>query len=285
MYLMGIVRLNQHYYYNMLLKDVKLLKERYGKKIRINTIGRTIEGRFILSFFVGEGNTKVLLSGGVHGRESNNPIVLMYMMEKFLENPNTAYTICFVPLLNPDGYVIATEGFHKMKNKKLRGKAEKEGKSFYQWKENARGIDINRNFPSKSWKKKLPDDIAGSERETKAFMKLCEKNHFDLYLDFHSRGEEIYYYRHNMCEIYNKKQRALAEIIKEKSGYRIVEPKREFDIETGGGNTVHYVSEKFGIPSFTIETMEEESGFPQDIGLQVNIYRQIKDIPFIYMLA
>ena len=90
---MGIVRLNQHYYYNMLLKDVKLLKERYGKKIRINTIGRTIEGRFILSFFVGEGNTKVLLSGGVHGRESNNPIVLMYMMEKFLENPNTAYIV------------------------------------------------------------------------------------------------------------------------------------------------------------------------------------------------
>lgn len=277
---MGIVKLNQRYDYKCYMEDVKKLGKKYAAKLQIVTEGRTMDNRKILSFFAGSGSRFVLLTGGVHGRESNNTVVLMYLLEKFLNIPQDKYTLCVMPLLNPDGYVIATEGFAGIQSKHIRECAESEGISWQEWKGNGRGVDINRNFPSLHWQKKENENFPGSEEETRAFMRVCMRCPFHLYLDFHSRGEEIYYYRQSMDAAYNEKQRNLAEKMARKSGYLLVLPERELDLETGGGNTVHYTSETFGIPSFTIETMKEDSGFPADIMLQEEIYHQIKELPF-----
>lgn len=277
---MGIVKLNQPYYYKCYMEDVKKLSQKYSTKLKIVTEGRTVDNRSILSFFAGSGSRFVLLTGGVHGRESNNTVVLMHFLEEFLNIPREEYTLCVMPLLNPDGYVIATEGFSGIQNRNIRACAESEEISWQEWKENGRGVDINRNFPSLHWQKKEKEKFPGCEEETRAFMRVCMRYPFQLYLDFHSRGEEIYYYRQSMDETYNAKQRGLAEKMAEKSGYTLVLPEKELDLKTGGGNTVHYTSEMFGIPSFTIETMPEDSGFPADVSLQENIYRQIRELPF-----
>lgn len=278
---MGIIELNQQYYYKHYMEDAKKMEKEYSSKLQIAIEGRTIDNRKILSFFVGSGSKHVLLTGGVHGRESNNTIVLMYLLEEFLSKPRKEYTLCIVPLLNPDGYVIATEGFSGIQNKNIRKLAEGEGISWKEWKGNGRGIDINRNFPSLYWQKKEQEKFPGSEEETRAFMRVCSRCYFDLYLDFHSRGEEIYYYRQSMNHTYNENQTILAKKMAEITNYTPVLPERELDLKTGGGNTVHYASEKYKIPSFTIETMPEDSVFPADIFLQKNIYKQIKELPFM----
>lgn len=278
---MRIVDLNQKYDYKSYMEDAKKLRKKYSTKLQIATEGRTIDNRKILSFFVGSGSKHILLTGGVHGRESNNTVVLMYLLEEFLCNPKKEYTLCVMPLLNPDGYIIATEGFSAIQNGNIREKIENEGISWREWKENSRGIDINRNFPSLYWQKKEQEQFPGSEEETRALMRVCNRFPFDLYLDFHSRGEEIYYYRQSMDNAYNERQKKLAEKMQQLSGYTLVLPDRELDVKTGGGNTVHYTSETFGIPSFTIETMPEDSGFPADVSLQDSVYHQIKELPFV----
>lgn len=281
---MGIVELNQQYFYRRYIEDVTKLSKKYSEKLRITIEGRTMDNRKILSFFAGNGLKHVLLTGGVHGRESNNTIVLMYLLEKFLDNPREEYTLCVMPLLNPDGYVIATESFAAIQNKNIQEQAKNEGTFWQEWKGNGRGIDINRNFPSLYWRKKEQEQFPGSEEETRALMRVCNRYHFDLYLDFHSRGEEIYYHRQGMDKAYNKRQKFIAEKMEQLSGYALVTPDRELDMKTGGGNTVHYTSEIFGIPSFTIETMPEDSGFPADISLQKNVYHQIKELPFVSIM-
>lgn len=278
---MGIIELNQQYYYRNYMKDAKKLEKKYATQLQIFVEGRTMDNRKILSFFAGNGSIMVLLTGGVHGRESNNTIILMHLLENFLKKPNREYTLCVMPLLNPDGYVIATEGFSGIQSKSIREYAENEGIYWYDWKGNGKNIDINRNFPSIYWQKKENEKFPGSEEESRALMRVCNRFQFHLYLDFHSRGEEIYYYRQSMDNTYNMKQKILAKQMEQLSGYTIVSPERELDSGTGGGNTVHYTSEKFKIPSFTIETMSDESDFPADIMMQERIYEQIKELPFI----
>lgn len=278
---MGIVELNRQYFYKDYRKDVKCLERKYSAKLKVKIEGRTIDNREILSFFTGNGSKRILITGGVHGRESNNTIVLMRLLEEFLNKPKEEYTLCVMPLLNPDGYAIATEGFSAIQNENIREEIESKGTCWQEWKENARSIDINRNFPSLYWQKKEQEQFPGSEEETRAFMRVCNRYSFDLYLDFHSRGEEIYYYRQSMDSKYNEKQRLIAEKMQQLSGYTLVLPERELDTKTGGGNTVHYTSEKFRIPSFTIETMPDESGFPADASLQERVYQQVKELPFV----
>ena len=184
-------------------------------------------------------------------------------------------------MVNPDGYTIALEGKEAINNPELQSIVKMSSSPAEEWKGNARGVDINRNFPSVHWKQTKEQRFPGSEPETRILMGVMLERPFSLYLDVHSRGEEIYYYRQSMSQTYNEKQRKIAERMAEISGYSCVFPKRELDVETGGGNTVHFASEYGNIPSFTIETMKEESSFPLEVETQEEIWRQVKGLPFV----
>ena len=278
---MDIISLKQIYTYEDFKEDVKRMEQRYGTELKIQKAGKSLDERDVLVFYAGTGNCSVLLTAGVHGRESNNTVVLMKMLEQFLQKPRKGYSLCVIPLVNPDGYTIALEGKKAIKNFELQRIAEINRIPAKEWKGNARGVDLNRNFPSAHWKQTKEQRFPGSEPETRVLMEKMLQRPFSLYLDIHSRGEEIYYYRQSMCQKYNEKQRKIAERMAEISGYSCVFPKREFDLETGGGNTVHFASEYGKIPSFTIETMKEECTFPLEVEAQEEIWKQIKGLPFV----
>ena len=278
---MDIISLKQTYTYDVYRTDIKRIEQRYGADLKIRKAGKSLDGRDIFLFYAGKGSCTVLLTAGVHGRESNNTIVLMKMLERFLQKPRKGYSLCVLPLVNPDGYTIALEGKEAINNPELQSIVKMSSSPAEEWKGNARGVDINRNFPSVHWKQTKKQQFPGSEPETRALMKVMLERRFSLYLDVHSRGEEIYYYRQSMCQNYNEKQRALAERMAEISGYSCVYPSRELDVETGGGNTVHFASEYGKIPSFTIETMKEESTFPLEVKVQEEIWKQIRGLPFV----
>ncbi len=271
-----MIELNKDYSYDELIIQMKRLQKAYAPVITMDSIGVTREKRVIPMFIFGSGRTnrdkKLVVTGGVHGRERINPVVLIKMAGDYckkmvsgtLNEEERSGIIYMVPLLNPDGYEIA-------------------GREDILWKGNGQGVDINRNFPAASWKKKFTGDKPESELETAALIKLFHQVNPDGYLDYHSRGKSIFYYREAMDELYNQRQRYLGERLSQITGYALEEPTNEIDSGDSGGNTVHYFSEVFRKPAITIETVADEELFPLNSILQESTYEEIKDTAFAFL--
>lgn len=258
----------KNYSYLEILQYVLNLQNKYPDKIKVESIGMTFDKRSIPMLVFGYGKKEIVVSGGVHGRESINPIVLIQMAEDYITKKSSFFEsqgcIYMIPLLNPDGYEIARMD-HAL------------------WKTNAKGVDINRNFPSRMFKEKWENDMPGSEEETKALMKVLYSVNPDGYLDYHSRGKTIYYYRSQMSKEYNKKQLKIAKALAYSTGYSLEFPENEIESNDSGGNTVHFFSEYFEKPALTIETVFDEERFPLDAKLQAETYAEIKDTLRVFL--
>lgn len=318
-----IIDFNQpDYYYKDLVKDAGALTKQYNNILKCVTIGKSHDNRDIIMLKLGLGKKYILFCGGVHGRESINPIVIMKMAEYYadkyesykktkllydekiksiydnnviLNNEGSynkmifekcvyellqTYTFLMIPLLNPDGYMISLNGFDSIDNNELKSRAKQMGIHYTQWKYNARAVDINRNFPCRSWKPKGSYDYAASENETKTLIEIFHKYHIRCFIDFHSRGKYIYYYRNSMNDKYNENQLVIAKHLKSISGYGLVNQEDEIDYGDSGGNTVHYFSERFNKPAITIETVDETESFPLNIKHRLSTFDEVKLVLF-----
>lgn len=133
-----------------------------------HTIGYSVKNRSIAAHVFGEGKKKVLMIGGIHGDELSGADLARLLVYSYKNKPaNANLTVMIVPEANPDGLISRT-------------------------RVNSRGVDINRNFPSKSW---LPDFEKprynpglnpASEPETKILMKLIESFSPNLIITFHA---------------------------------------------------------------------------------------------------
>jgi predicted deacylase len=94
------------------------------------TIGRSVEQRDIGVQRIGDGPRAVVLVGGLHtGGEDNSRMIVEQLAAYFGANPRDvprAVTLYLLPSVNPDG---TARGIHT----------------------NARGVDLNRNWPSDDW--------------------------------------------------------------------------------------------------------------------------------------
>lgn len=313
-----IINLNEPFYsYDKMVRDAKCLEKQYDGLVQCVTIGSSHDNRDILLVKLGIGQKHLICCSGVHGRETINTIVIMSIIEyyadyyvnhkKYKENvrkqlniPNMhleaeyehmvygaciyellqTFTILFIPLLNPDGYMIALEGYDAIRNETLREKCIRMKYPYAEWKLNARGKDINRNFPSRLWKAKGPKDYVASENETLALISVFHEYPSKGFIDFHSRGKSIYYYRSMMSERYNERQFILAKHLKNVTNYMLVPPEEEVNPNDTGGNTVHYYSEHFKRPAFTIETVAEEETFPLNYKLRKETFLELKHVIF-----
>lgn len=287
---MSCMMLPLEYGYEDIRKECEGLSKQYKDFIKKVSIGKSWDNREISMLILGSGKRCVLMTGGVHGRESVNPVVLLKLAEEYAKKRRfdewfQKNQLLIIPLLNPDGYEIARSGFLALKNPRLRlrceGAAKKEGLSFKEWKYNGRAIDINRNFPCKSWVRGYIGDIPASERETKALIGVFHRYRPRLYLDYHSRERSIYYYRAAREKEYNERQKILAQKLSRLTGYRMKEPKLEIEAGDRGGNTVHYASEYGDCPAFTVETISEKESFPLRTELQKEVLMEIRMTPFI----
>lgn len=309
--------MNPIYPYDKLVSDSKVLAKQYASILQYVTIGKSHDNRDIVLLKLGIGKQHMICCAGVHARENINPIVMLRIIEYYadlyvnhkqqkqnlrnkLKNPThnlkreyeqmlygtciyellQTYTILIVPVLNPDGYEISLYGFSAVRDNVYRQHCLSMGIPYTEWKFNARGIDINRNFPSKLWRSKFEGDHAASENETKALIFLFHEYKSKGFLDFHSRGQEIYYYRCQMSESYNNKQYEIATRLAKITGYELVPPEEEIDIGDTGGNTVHYYAEHFRKPSLTLETVPDEAQFPLDIKYRITTFDELKLVLF-----
>jgi Zinc carboxypeptidase len=104
------------------------LAERHGDRLRIEEVGRSVQGRPLRMLVLGTGEPRVLLFSQMHGDEPSATPALFDIADLLLSRPQRPdiarilekYTLLLLPMVNPDGAEI------------------------YQ-RRNAQGIDINRD--------------------------------------------------------------------------------------------------------------------------------------------
>lgn len=243
------------YTYEMMEEDLRELCRLYPQRIRMGSAGKSADGREIWYADVGPEHAprQFFLSAGIHGREYMTPLLAMEMIEAELTEP-TAEDCLFrvVPMANPDGIVIAQKGPDGIRSEELRGVIRKaaetdmneyasyretygtEAEYFRHWKANARGVDLNRNFPIEYWtamttgiphpsSQKYKGPSAGSESETQALMALLEAmDEPEAVISLHSQGE-ILYWDCGQTGTVREKNRVLVNQIADMTGYRRID--------------------------------------------------------------
>lgn len=138
----------------------------------IKTTKTVCDNEIKLIYIKGEKNEKnILIIGVFHGEEPQGEYIINKYLELNLkEIKNNLY---FIPCLNPDG---------RMKNKR----------------QNANGIDLNRNFPTLNWQRiNNPEyfggTMAGSEIETKFIIEILNEYKFDAILTIHAPFKIVNY--------------------------------------------------------------------------------------------
>jgi protein MpaA len=86
--------------------------------------GHSVRGRTLRAYVLGTGTNVTLIGGGIHGNETAAPIVASKLLAELRANPDEleGCEVILVPNVNPDGDAAHT-------------------------RENAHGVDLNRNFP------------------------------------------------------------------------------------------------------------------------------------------
>ena len=288
-----MIVLNRRYSYEDIFQEMEELSRQYPDFTVCRSIGTSHDGREIPMMRVGLGKKTLVLTAGIHGRESVNPILLVKMLEDYcqafeMQEERYGYqvqslldgcSVAVIPLVNPDGYEIALRGFSVIQNPMLRQLCKMKEIGWQHWKYNARAVDINRNFPCRSYIQQQLGEYPASEKETQALIQVFRDYDTLGYVDFHSRGRIIYYYRQAMPFAYNQRNHKLARYLQKLSDYSLGKREEEYLSRLNGGRPVNYFSEFLGKPAITVETVEEDASYPLDPAYQEKTYREICALP------
>lgn len=294
------------YTYGEFQRDMAALQNNAGTALRVDEIGQTVDGNKLYDFRVGNpaAERHLLVFGGIHAREYITAQLVMRQLVQLLSDQSTngSYEniavrellsnteIHFIPMANPDGISISQlglEGLHtEAVRETVRQIAAKDGKALTesylrQWKSNANGVDLNRNFDARweSYNDHLghasADHYKGTapecELESKALADLTRQFQFDATLSYHTQGEVIYWNFGQEGELKNMSL-LLANRVSELTGYRLDGNFQALD--TAGYKD--WALSKLGIPSLTIEAGHGDN--PVDPAQMDAIWRENRDV-------
>ncbi len=121
----------------------------------------------ILGYKFGRSGPETLIIGGVHGDEPEGVIASLGLIERFLSSFPYQIRLTIIPQFNIDGVLAKTRC-------------------------NARGVDLNRNLPTKDWTKEYtteryyPGLEANSEPENKALVDWIKNSPPKIIFSLHS---------------------------------------------------------------------------------------------------
>jgi g-D-glutamyl-meso-diaminopimelate peptidase len=230
-------------------------------------LGKSILGRDIDLYTLGEGAKSVLIVGAHHGSEYVTASVLHFLIYYSLSSEGgelgislshllKTYRLFIVPLLNPDGVSLCLEGIKPSPLYERQMKMANE-QGFGKWQANARGVDLNHNYGFGFYEYKKIEREKGifpgrslysgeypeSEPETRALAGLVKVISPKLIISLHSQGEEIYY------SPKTKRADRVAHFASAALGYKL-------SSATGTacyGGFCDYTGYTLGIPSLTLE--------------------------------
>ncbi|MBR5913024.1 MAG: hypothetical protein IKZ58_01490 [Selenomonadaceae bacterium] len=271
----------EKYSYDDFMHDLKIIENNYSSQVQIIKLCDTPDGRGVYDIVLGDinGDNQVLIFGAMHAREYITTQVVMRQLCEAIDVLNggggtyrgisdaellKGVTIHFVPLSNPDGVSISQFGLSGINNDSIRNQVASMGGDYVQWKANARGVDLNRNFDA-GWyefggssypsSERYKGTAPGSEPEAAALISLTQDYHIKRAISYHTCGALIYWYYKQSGEVLAQSQK-FANEISSATGYPLDDDYTAVDA-AGYKDWAVY---KLGIPSITIET-GAESGF------------------------
>ena len=166
-------------------------------------LGKSVKGVDIKGFAFGDERAfnKTLIVGGIHGVEPQSKEICELYIDEIKDKSffDDCYLI-IIPCLNPDGMDLNTRG-------------------------NANGVDLNRNFPSTTWKNVPvsgnnfyhPGAEPASEPETKIIVNLLNKYNFKKIIAVHT-NHTIQFPNPPMINYDGEQSRELAEKVSNTTG-------------------------------------------------------------------
>ncbi|MTI81747.1 MAG: LysM peptidoglycan-binding domain-containing protein [Firmicutes bacterium] len=288
----GIVTPQPQYGYDEMVADIGQLTSTYPF-LEVQSIGESVLGRELYVFKLGNGDREVFYHGAIHANEWITALLLMEFVEDYAEayqedNTLLGYdirdlynqvTIWVMPMANPDGVELVTEGISpENPYYELVLDANLGSTDFSRWKANIRGVDLNNQFPA-FWELEAasgPDepyyrDYAGpyafSEPEAQAMGNFTYSHDFRLVLAIHTQGEVIYWgYRGYEPEI----SRTIVETMAEVSGYLPVQY-----VKSDAGYRDWFIQD-WRRPGFTVEAGRGTNPLP--ISQFSEMYREVLPI-------
>ncbi|MBI3590072.1 MAG: DUF2817 domain-containing protein [Candidatus Melainabacteria bacterium] len=167
------------------------------------SLGKSVKGIEIKGYSFGNENAfnKTLIIGAIHGVEPQSKEVCDMYIEEVKDKlfPEDCYLL-LIPCINPDGLSLKTRG-------------------------NANGVDLNRNFPSSTWKSVPvsgnnsyhPGREPASEPETKIIVNLLKKYNFKKIIAIHT-NHTIQFPNVPMINYDGEQSRELAEKLSNATG-------------------------------------------------------------------
>ena len=285
-----MIGLDRHHSYADIFREMKELAKEYEDFTICRTVGESHDQRPIPMIRIGMGMKTLVLTGGINGREWANPALLLKLLEEYcwlyqedgcvgeyqVRNLLNHCALAVLPLLNPDGYQVAREGYSQIRNPVLRQLCRIKGIPSQEWEFNARGINIGGNFPCRSYISQQLGEYPGSEQETQALIRVFQEYDTVGYMDFHSRGRVICYYRHAMSFSYNQRNHRMARYLQKISDYGLG---KQGDEEVGG-SPVNYYSELVGQPALTVETLAADG---RDTDSLEKAFGEIRPLPLEFL--
>lgn len=270
----SIVNPYQVYSYEKMYKDIKALASKYPDLVRYKTIGKSEYGRDLVAVELGKGPAGILINGSHHAREWISTILIMNMIDRYAQAyaadasiGNMAVkrileqtTIRFVPMVNPDGVTLQQQGLQAFPKADWPAliKMNQGSTNFKRWKANAKGIDLNRQYPADwggiknpaagpsymNYKGKQPVQA----KETAALIAYTKQVQPEIALAYHSSGEVLYWHFHTDKNNVAR-DRKIATTVVNMTGYSLMAPQTN---PSGGGFTDWFI-QQFGRPGLTPE--------------------------------
>ncbi len=195
----------------------------------VRTIGWSVELRPIEAIAFGSGGAPRLILAGVHGDEPKSVHVAQQLCAELAGCPTRSFLLV-VPVVNPDGYARRR-------------------------RRNARGVDINRNFPAADWSPGArrsrfyggPEPV--SEPETRAVADLITQCQPAEIITIHSIS------KHRHCNNYDGPGERLARAMVAINGYPVTGSIGYPTPGSFGG----WAGVQLGIPTVTLELPSHHS--------------------------
>ena len=217
-----------------------------------SVIGKSVEGRDIVAYHFGQGDTELLFVGGIHGGYSWNTALVAYELIDHLEsnadNIPANVSVTVVPALNPDGLYSVVKKEGRFKARDIPSGADTVAGRF-----NARDVDLNRNFDcdwkaTGTWQSRAVSggSAAFSEPESQAIQNYVEVNDPSAVVVYYSSAGGVF--ASNCHADVLPETLELTNEYAEASGYRAYE---EFDFYSITGDMVNWLAGE-GIPAISV---------------------------------
>lgn len=239
-------------------------------------IGTSCEGRNLYAFFVGKHEKPVGISQyAIHAREW----ITAYLALAHIGRGIGRGGVWIVPLVNPDGALLCTEGIGSVTETWRRSFLLRVngGEDFSLWKANAEAVDLNVNFDAR-WgtgkrnvTRPAPEGYVGRKPfctpESLALKDFTYVVRPDFTVSWHTKGEEIYWRFHQPL-LRGLRDKRIAKRLSAATGYPLKEAKHS------AGGYKDWCVERLKIPAFTVETGSDALSHPLGFSALGGILKQ-----------